>query len=157
MYRKSVCGTFELIPNANCADIFLLRDYLYMWVCPLPWLNSHRRGQPAHRSISPVSNDFSRTGQPKHRSIYPVWNDFSRTGKYLNNIKEEMAPSCHLFFILLNIILPVREIGVKDRVYTSVRDYLSSSIRSERQGIYFRARFSLLTSYAPHHTRSGLP
>ena len=68
-----------------------------------------------------------------------------------------MAPSCHLFFILLNIILPVREIGVKDRVYTSVRDYLSSSIRSERQGIYFRARFSLLTSYAPHHTRSGLP
>ena len=36
-----------------------------------------------------------------------------------------MAPSCHLFFILLNIIFPVREIGVKDRVYTSVRGSLS--------------------------------
>ena len=37
---------------------------------------------------------FPGWGQPSHRSIYPVSNDFSRTGKYRR--KKEMTPKCHL-------------------------------------------------------------
>ena len=57
--------------------------------------------------------------QPKRGSIYPLSNDFSRAGKYLNNKRRDGAivPS---LLLLLNTIFPVRETGVKDRVYTSV-------------------------------------
>ena len=107
------------------------------------WEITYARGNLLCRDRIPTGRDDLRT------EVYTLsGTTFHGRGSTSIILKKRWRHHAISSLILLTIICPARETGVNDRVYTSVQGFLPSSIRSKWQGIYFRARFSLLISCA---------
>ena len=120
----------------------------HTWVDPPFQLRRHlpAEGLPIHaRMPIPRSNSHGRW-QPAHRSIYPVSNDFSRTGKYLDNKKKRWRQRAISSFYYLIISSSF----VKPEWMTGY--ILPCNVSSPLQsGANDRVYASALNSYAPHH------